>query len=109
MRSGLEYEQVCKGNKSELCCNNRGLRIEKMCEGAAASSPCCAKTACSLVQVKKVAGLLGSSDTALLANKTLLLQPVTAGIILTASLPKQTQLITFLCPSPTQPLSTHSS
>lgn len=58
MKSGLQYEQPCEGNKSELCCNNRGLGIEQtaLCEGAAASSPCCAKTARSLVQVKKVAG-----------------------------------------------------
>lgn len=31
--------KICKGNKSELCCINRGLRIDKiaLCEGAAAS------------------------------------------------------------------------
>lgn len=75
---GLECEQVCKGNKSGLCCFNRELGIEEiaLCEGAAASNPCCEKTTCTFVQVNGLERLLaelpllGSSDTALLAIKT---------------------------------------
>lgn len=41
------------------------------------------------------ATLLEASDVALLTR----LRPVTAGVVLAASLPKQTKLITFLCPA----------
>lgn len=46
------------------------------------------------------ATLLKASDAALLTKKSSGLRPVTAGVMFAASLPKQTKLITFLCPAP---------
>lgn len=46
------------------------------------------------------ATLLEASDETSLTKKSSGLQPVTAGVVFATSLPKQTKLITFLCPAP---------
>lgn len=58
MERGYECERESvsiRENKPELCCINRGLEENEIavCEGVAAQCPCCEKTSCCVVQVRR--------------------------------------------------------